>query len=274
VSVARAREIVARLRAAGIIVHESDGCYSRGNGQTSNYCGGTMHHTATAFGMAPSVLWNGRPDLPGPLCNTAGNVDSSVTLVAAHPANHAGASGGRSMGPLPVTTLFNKRVWGHEIVYPGTVPMRDAQYRTAIILARIVADVCGGGNIETVRAHAETSITGKWDPGDAPGRTINMAAFRNAALLQREDDMGWTDKFTAPNGRQFEAWEYLVWTNHFAAQANTQIAGLSAAVDRLAEAVAADSDELTADELKAAVHEAIDEGLVKVQIVATPEGTG
>lgn len=192
-SVARCREINARLRAAGIVVHEWPGWESRGNGQTSAYEGGLVHHTATGFGNAlpgtnvGNLLVLGRSDLAGPLCNYAGNADGSITVIAAHPANHAGASGGRSMGPLPVTTLFNKRVLGLEIVYPGTEPMRTAQYRAALIWARVVADVCGGGDIQRVRAHAETSVTGKWDPGDAPGRTINMTAFRAATRIQPED---------------------------------------------------------------------------------------
>ncbi|HEX6354182.1 N-acetylmuramoyl-L-alanine amidase [Actinophytocola sp.] len=194
-SVARAQEINNRLRTAGITVHEVPGWQSRGNGQSSAYEGGLVHHTATAFGNALSgsgvgnLLINGRPDLRGPLCNYAGNADGSITVVAAHPANHAGASGGRSMGPLPVTNLFNKRVLGLEIVYPGTAPMREAQFRSALVWSRIVAQVCGNGDMQRVRAHAETSVTGKWDPGEAPGRTINMTAFRAAALTTPEGDL-------------------------------------------------------------------------------------
>lgn len=186
-SVARCREINARFRRAGVTVHEYPGCWSRGNGQAPAYEGGVLHHTASAFGMALAgtgigrVLADGRSDLSGPLCNWADNVDGSLTFVAAFPANHAGASGGKSMGPLPVTNLFNKRVLGLEIVYPGDEPMTDAQYHTALVWSRVVADVVGFGNIARVRAHAETSITGKWDPGFAPGRTINMFAFRRAA---------------------------------------------------------------------------------------------
>jgi len=197
VSVARCREINARLRAAGFKVHEYPGCWSRGNGQSPAYEGGIVHHTASAFGIATSgtgigkLLADGRPDLSGPLCNWAGNVDGSFTFFAAFPANHAGASGGRSMGPLPVTRLFNPRVLGLEIVYPGTQPMRDAQYRSALVWSKTVTDVCGYSNLERVRAHAETSITGKWDPGYAPGRTINMGTFRKAATtLPEDDDMG------------------------------------------------------------------------------------
>lgn len=198
-SVARCREINARLRAAGVVVHEWAGWEYRGNGQSSAYEGALVHHTATPFGFAPRILVDGRSDLSGPLCNYAGNVDGSVTVIAAHPANHAGASGGRSMGPLPVTSLFNRRVLGLEIVYPGNVPMKDAQYRTALLWSRIATDVVGFGNIDRARAHAETSITGKWDPGFASGLTINMLAFRRAAEIagapapvpppSEEDDM-------------------------------------------------------------------------------------
>lgn len=200
-SVARAAEINARLRAAGIVVHEWAGWQSRGNGQTSAYEGCIVHHTATGFGFAPAILVNGRSDLPGPLCNYAGNADGSVTVIAAHPANHAGASGGRSMGPLPVTSTFNRRVMGLEIVYPGTQPMTPAQYRTATIWARIVVDVLGYGDRNRARAHAETSITGKWDPGYASGRTIDMNAFRNAMASGPtvEDEMPWSQSdFNTP----------------------------------------------------------------------------
>lgn len=185
-SVSTCLEVNARLRAAGVVVREASGWQNRGNGQTSAYEGGLVHHTATGFGIAlpgtgvGNLLINGRDDLKGPLCNYAGNDDGSVTVIAAHPANHAGASGGRSMGPLPVTSLFNRRVLGLEIVYPGTVPMLGPQYRTAVIWGRAVADVVGRGDVERIRAHAETSITGKWDPGYAPSRTYNMIEFRDA----------------------------------------------------------------------------------------------
>lgn len=90
-SVARCREIDAWLRAAGITVREASGRQSRGNGQTSAYEGGLVHHTATGYGIAVpgtgagNLLTNGRPDLRGPLCDYAGNDDGSITVIAAHP---------------------------------------------------------------------------------------------------------------------------------------------------------------------------------------------
>lgn len=190
-SVAVVSEINRRLRSAGITVHEAPGWQSRSNGQTSSYVGGIVHHTASGLGAALpgtgiyNTLVHGRggsKPLAGPLANYAGNSDGSVTCLSAGPANHAGASGGRSMGPLPVTGSFNRKVLGLEIVYPGSSPMSNAQYQTALVWARTVANVVGGGNIQSVRGHAETSVTGKWDPGYAPGKTIDMNAFRAAAV--------------------------------------------------------------------------------------------
>ncbi len=296
-SVARCLEINKRLRAAGITVREASGWQSRGNGQTSAYEGGLVHHTATGYGIAVpgtgagNLLINGRPDLEGPLCNYAGNDDGSITVIAAHPANHAGASGGRSMGPLPVTTLFNRRVLGLEIVYPGTSPMRSAQYRSALVWAKVVADVVGGGNIERVRAHAETSITGKWDPGEAPGRTIDMAAFRRAALTVLEDDMPslkelLDTKLGADGNTAFDAWakkpgtlgHWLRGQRQYAAGTRAVVTAQSATIDKLVELMASGRDDLTAAELKSAVKtgvaEALAEGTVNVDIDITgPGGT-
>jgi len=199
-SVARTREIIARLKAAGITVHEQAGWETRGNGQSPAYEGFEWHHTATPFANQNlGILINGRSDLSGPLCNSCGWADGSVGIIAAFPANHAGASGGYNTSPLPKTGLFNKLVWGHEIIYPGTSPMTAAQYRTATILAKICTDIFGYSDINRAKGHAETSITGKWDPGYASGKTYDLnkmrADARGAAVVSpptngEEDDMG------------------------------------------------------------------------------------
>jgi len=157
-----------------------DGASSRGTGATPDFQGLLVHHTATPVGKAPLDLlaYEGRPDLSPPLCNSAGEGDGTIAIIAYGTANHAGASGGYSMGPLPITKSFNHCVWGHEIVYPGTSPMTDAQYASAVALGAVISDVLGRPSAEWVRAHAETSVTGKWDPGYAPNKTINMHAFR------------------------------------------------------------------------------------------------
>jgi hypothetical protein len=183
-----ADEVAAALRARGVVVHFASGYQGRGNGSRwidNGYRphGGIMHHTASAYANALpgagiyNVLVNGRSDLPGPLCNSAGNQDGSVTIIAAGPANHAGAAGGSWARPFPDTSDFNRRVWGHEICYPGVSPMRDAQYNTMVILGQVLCQLLGRGP-EWIRGHYETSITGKWDPGFAEGRWYDMNEVR------------------------------------------------------------------------------------------------
>jgi hypothetical protein len=173
------------------------GWEKRGNGQTSAYQGLIWHHTATNYlNDPPSILWDGRPDLDGPLCNSSGNADGSVTIIAANPANHAGASGGKSMGPLPRTNTFNKCVWGHEIVYPGDKPMTPAQYHAALVLGGVISGILKRPTAEWCRGHAETSVTGKWDPGYAPGKTVDLNAMRRdvwPALFMEAGDMPLSD---------------------------------------------------------------------------------
>lgn len=184
---ARMRQIEPRLQ-----ITYGPNWQALGNGMVEDYLGGLVHHTAFLSSLAnpfpaEPTLRNGRPDLKGPLCNYGGpacTIESPrIHVVAAHPSNNAGASGGRSMGPLPITSLFNKYVLGLEIDYAGLTPMLPGQLYVAYIWARAVADVLAGGNIEFIRAHAETSITGKWDIGSGAGagRTYDMADFRRRA---------------------------------------------------------------------------------------------
>lgn len=182
---ARMRQLEPRLR-----ITFEPGWERRGNGLSANYIGGIVHHTASFSSMArpfptQGLLRDGRSNLSGPLCNWGGPVctveEPWIHVTAAHPANHAGASGGRSMGPLPRTSLFNPLVVGLEIDYSGIAPMLDGQLYVGHLWSRATADVLAGGNLEYIRAHMETSVTGKFDPGYAPGRTYDMAEFRRKA---------------------------------------------------------------------------------------------
>lgn len=188
-SVTQTLRAVELFRSMGVPVTFEPGWDTRGNGQSSAYQGGILHHTGGAYAATcPGILIHGRSDLSGPLCNFAGLTNGGIHVVAAHPANHAGASGGSSNGPFPVTTLFNRLVMGLEICYPGSSPMTDAQYRTAKVFAKVMEIMFG--SVERARAHRETSREGKWDPGWSPGQTINMAELRAAAAnVEGNDDM-------------------------------------------------------------------------------------
>lgn len=200
-AVAFTQQWAERARQLGATVDFEPGWDTRGNGSAANYEGAIVHHTASPSSAARpfptrGILINGRAGLPGPLCNVAGpwcpDGAPRLVVISARPANHAGASGGRSMGPLPVTNAFNARTFGLEVDYSGLVPMAPGQYRAALVFSRAVCDVLGRSP-EYVRAHAETSVTGKWDPGYANGKTYDMAAFRRAvanfAAQEDEDDM-------------------------------------------------------------------------------------
>jgi hypothetical protein len=183
------RTLVNELRRRGVVVHEWPGWDGRGNDGVTQIDpkGAIIHHTGSNYGSAypelvsSSQAWAGG----GALCNFSGNADGSLTVIASGLAYHAGQGAGPSLGPLaPWRNNLNYYTVGLEIVYPGNSPMRDAQYATAQVFAKTVADLFGGGDIERVRAHAETNGRtgdGKWDPGFSPGKTIDMAAFRRGA---------------------------------------------------------------------------------------------
>lgn len=178
------------FRRFGIPVTFEPGWDARGNGQTANYQGAICHHTATpSSNTRPQALVTGRPDLSGPLCQFAGLHSGGVHVVAAHPANHAGASGGPSMGPLPVTRAFNPLVVGFEMVYPGTSPMSPEQYRTQLVYILATGEIFG--SVERCRGHYETSIEGKPDPAWSmnPWRPYDMNYMRAEALTLMEDEV-------------------------------------------------------------------------------------
>jgi hypothetical protein len=191
------------------VVSYETGWETRGNGTSANYDFGNVHHTGTPGTSAANpfptqtLLRVGRVDLSGPLTNFAGpwcTVERPrLHVLAANPANHAGAS--RASGPVPALALYNPRTLGLEIDYAGSAPMTAGQLLVAHVWTKAVANVLAGGNVEHVRAHQETSKTAKWDPGYAPGKTIDMAAFRRAAAAITAPTTDWFDMATADDLR-------------------------------------------------------------------------
>lgn len=178
----------------------ANGWATRGNGQSSNYGGLLIHHTAGGNNVnIDQILIDGRWDLPGPLCNYCIMYDGDLGVIAAHPANHAGASGGWDTAPLPRTGLFNREIIGVEIQYRGTEPMAAVQYESAKRLSNSVLEVLGrAGQYDRIKFHQGTSIEGKWDPGyDARGYTYDINAFRrdcaNVNQIDRESGGDWAD---------------------------------------------------------------------------------
>lgn len=181
-SVGFANAVAAGLRYNGVTVSFEPGWETRGNGYT--FPGGApqgliQHHTGDNYGAGLSILVNGRSDLDPPLCNCCTYPDGRIHIIAAQVANHAGAAAGRSLGPFTPGGLFNPRVWGNEIMYPGTAPMTAAQRRSALVLSGVVLGILRKTDTGWVRGHFETSNEGKWDPGAGAGSTsIDMNKFR------------------------------------------------------------------------------------------------
>lgn len=164
----RALWLADALRAEGVRVVEHPGWRERGSA-TFSPRGVICHHTAgPAHGDAPSLgtCVNGRPGLPGPLCQIVLARSGTAIVIASGRANHAGLGGWRGLEG-------NTSVLGIEAENTGLgEPWPDAQYHAYV---RIVAALCRRGQIPVsmVCGHKEWAPKRKIDP-----RGIDMAAFR------------------------------------------------------------------------------------------------
>ncbi|MGW5647509.1 peptidoglycan recognition protein family protein [Saccharopolyspora sp. NPDC003762] len=180
------------LRAAGLDVVETDGWSDRtAPGSQPQPVGVLEHHTATPASYArpaPTVQMciDGRPDLDGPLCHGVIGYDGVVHLIAAGRANHAGKA--KASGPNPAgdgNTLYV----GFEWDYSGHQTPSPEQYDAAVRATRAVLRRLGRP-ADAARGHVETSVTGKWDPGQ-----VDMNAFRSQiAIGDQEVNMATADQ--------------------------------------------------------------------------------
>lgn len=144
-----------------------------------------LHHTGDD---APdirdrAVLWNGRSDLPGPLCNWGMRDDGVLELMSAGRANHFGSGSARTLGlvtsedykgtitPGPDGVDGNSRFYGQETMYSGGHPMTLKAYRNTV---RAFAAICDahGWTAKSAIGHREWSRR-KIDPG-----SLDMDKFR------------------------------------------------------------------------------------------------
>lgn len=145
----RLLDLPAWLRSYGLTVEEVHGWQTRGAELRSTPTVVVGHHTATsarAKGDLPTlgILRDGRPDLPGPLCQIGLGRNGTAYVLASGKANHAGRGqwGGTTNSALTV---------GIEVEHPGTGPWTplqlDAFDRTAAALlaglGRTADDYCG-----------------------------------------------------------------------------------------------------------------------------------
>lgn len=143
------------LQQAGLRVETVPGWETRGS-STFNPSWLVEHHTASNknSGNAPSlnIVTNGRPDLPGPLCNYLTARDGTVYVVASGRANHAGA------GAYPDGTTGNSRSFGNEAENDGRGEPWSAAQMNAINRAAYAICRHLGWKADRVVGHKEYAL--------------------------------------------------------------------------------------------------------------------
>ncbi|MFF2651018.1 peptidoglycan-binding protein [Streptomyces sp. NPDC058045] len=182
-----AARLLKALRAEGLTVHEvRDWRHHHRNakGAWGPVHGVMIHHTVTR-GTTGTVdlCYDGRSDLPGPLCHGVIDKKGEVHLVGNGRANHAGLGDGDVLRaviaerPLPhddqSDTDGNSRFYGFECVNlgDGKDPWPTAQLAA---IEKVSAAIC--------RAHGwgERSVIGhrEWQPGKVDPRGFSMGGMR------------------------------------------------------------------------------------------------
>jgi hypothetical protein len=144
------------------------------------------HHTGSDSDDQRMLLRKGYSSLPGPLCHFGIAQDGIVWLIGWGRANHAGLGDDDVLNAVinetdpPVdneaNTDFNRHFYGAEIWYSGNHLMTTAQYDSAILLSCAINDFHGWNEYSEI-GHGEAQ-PGKWDPGYAPGKMMNMDEVR------------------------------------------------------------------------------------------------
>ncbi|WP_223772953.1 N-acetylmuramoyl-L-alanine amidase [Streptomyces sp. 135] len=149
-----------------------------------------VHHTGSDSRDQRALLRGGVAGLPGPLSHFGLAQDGTVHLIGWGRANHAGmgdpdvlaAVRSEDYGAYPpadnqATVDGNDCFYGVEIWYSGSHEMTKAQYTA---LRKLSAAICDfhKWTAKSVIGHGEWGSPGKWDPGMAPGRMMDMAKVR------------------------------------------------------------------------------------------------
>jgi len=139
-----------------------------------------IHHTASSSqsdSYLDFLFRNGRSDLPAPLCHAATSANGNVYTGALGRANHAGrgslgvfnkvkgdkASMSWTEKPGPDVVDGNANFYGNEVMYAGTKPMSDVQYRAVVRWCAAVCDA-HGWTAGSIIGHKEWTKR-KVDPG-------------------------------------------------------------------------------------------------------------
>ncbi|MER5883079.1 peptidoglycan-binding protein [Streptomyces sp. NPDC001941] len=185
-----ATQIVTQLKKYGIPFKEYKDWKSHNRNHKGSWGpvhGLMVHHTGSDSTDQRELLYKGLADLPGPLCHVGLAQDGTIHLVGWGRANHAGAGDDDVLAaviaekPIPPdnesNTDGNARFYGVEIWYSGSHEMSAAQYSTLRLLAAAICDF-HDWHAGSVIGHGEWGSPGKWDPGYAPGRMMDMDKVR------------------------------------------------------------------------------------------------
>jgi len=194
-----ADRLLAALRAEGISVHEHTGWRTHNRdaatGKTFGPVYGVLiHHTAGHNDK--EICYNGRSDLPGPLCHSWLGKTDGLWMIGNGRTNHAGSVDGdvvralmAETSPLPhddeADTDGNDCLYGLEIenLGDGNDPYPAVQYDTAV---RWAAALCRahGWSERSVAGHKEVQ-PGKVDP------SFDMDTFRDAVAARLAHTPDW-----------------------------------------------------------------------------------
>ncbi|MFI6247020.1 peptidoglycan-binding protein [Streptomyces sp. NPDC051016] len=181
--------LLSALRAEGVTVVEHDGWRTHnraGHGAWGPVNGVIIHHTVTTgTTTSVSMCFNGRSDLPGPLCHGVIAKDGTVHLVGNGRANHAGSGDGDVLAAVAAESATlpapdrndtdgNVHFYGFECVNlgDGKDPWPDVQL-DAMVRASAALCRAHGWSARSVIGHKEWTNT-KIDP-----KGFAMADFRD-----------------------------------------------------------------------------------------------
>lgn len=156
----------AALRNNDLEVKKVKGWKTRGRPFTFEPRGVIFHHTASARtgGPAPclGICTTGRADIPGPLCNLLVARDSTVFLVAAGYANHAGFGGPYRIIPKDSGNRF---LIGVEVENNGIDEPWSKELRSTldVVFATLLLEMKRGAR--WLIGHKEWAPDRKIDPG-------------------------------------------------------------------------------------------------------------
>lgn len=191
-----AKQFIAQLKKWGVNYQE----YGDWDQHNRNHKGpwgpvhGVMwHHTGSNAKDQRALLAAGYRELPGPLSQCGISQTGVCHLIGWGRCNHAGLGDPdvlkaiiREDKKLPndneATVDGNRHFYGWEFWYSGSKAMAEEQYQTGILVTCAVLDFHNWDE-NSVLGHGQWQ-PGKWDPGYASGKMMDMYAVRKDVAAQ------------------------------------------------------------------------------------------